>query len=169
MIETITLITLSLLLMSILRPGKTPPLDNPLVIERPGQYHMTLAPKINLAQPFIEAVAKQMGTPNDATQYSETQFFEVSDNQVTAHGHNCYLLAITLRNGMLYCQADSPSIGAQNDHRNTIREFADTVLVRFPATGEHNTALDEHIVTAAQEAAQLRKIHIKYLTQERPQ
>ena len=124
---------------------------------------MTLAPKINLAQPFIEAVSKQLGTPNDATQYSETQYFEVRDNQVTAHGYDCYLLAITLRNGMLYFQGVSPSDGARNDHRKTIREFADTVLVRFPATGEHNTALDERIVAAAQEAAQLRMIHIKHL------
>jgi len=163
MLETITLITLSLLLMSILRPGKTPPLDNPLVIECPGQYHMTLAPKINLAQPFIEAVAKQLDTANSAIQYSATQYFEVRDNQVTAHGHDCYLLAITQRNGLLYFQAASPSGKEQNSQRETICKFAEAVLVRFPATGEYDSALDERIVAAAQATAQLRMIHIKHL------
>jgi hypothetical protein len=81
--------------MSILRPGKTPPLDNPLVIERPGQYHMTFARHINLAQPFIELVDNQFGAANVTSQYSTTQFFEVRDKQVAAHEHDCYLLAIT--------------------------------------------------------------------------
>jgi len=163
MIETITLITLSLLLMSILRPGKTPPLDNPLVIERPGRYHMTLAPQINLAQPFIEAVDKQLGSVNDANQYSATQFFEVRDNQVTAHGHDCYLLAITQRNGMRYFQATSPLNGSQSNSHKTISEFAEKVLARFPFTGENNPIMNERIVAAVQEAAQLRCIQIKQL------
>jgi len=62
MIETITIITLSVLFLIFFRPGKTPPLNNPLVIERPDHYHMTLPPQLNLAQPFIEAVAAQIGT-----------------------------------------------------------------------------------------------------------
>lgn len=52
MIETLTIITLSVLFLIFFRPGKTPPLDNPMVIERPGKYHVTLAPQLNLAQPF---------------------------------------------------------------------------------------------------------------------
>lgn len=165
MIETLTIITLFVLFLIFFRPGKTPPLDNPLVIERPSQYHMTLAPQLNLAQPFIEAVAKQTGTPNDATQYSATQCFEVRDRQVAAHGHDCYLLTITLRNGMLYFQVASPLDGDQNSRRKTILKFADAVLARFPAIGEHNTALDERIVAATQKAAQLCRIHIKHLAQ----
>jgi len=165
MLETLTIITLSVLFLVFFRPGKTPPLDNPLVIERPGQYHMTLAPQLNLAQPFIEAIAKQADTPSDATQYSAIQYFEVRDKQVTAHGHDSYLLAITQRNGIMYFQATSPLASDQNSRRKTIGEFADAVLARFPATGEHNTALDELIVAAAQAAAQLRSIHIKQLAQ----
>lgn len=165
MIETLTIITLSVLFLIFFRPGKTPPLDNPLVIERPGQYHMTLAPQLNLAQPFIEIVAQQAGTPSDAAQYSKTQCFEVRDKQVTAHGHDGYLLAITQRNGIMYFQAASPLSGDPNSRHKTISEFADMVLVRFPPTGKHNTALDEHIVAAAQEAAKLRSVYIQLLTQ----
>ena len=165
MLETLTIITLSVLFLIFFRPGKTPPLDNPLVIERPGQYHMTLAPLLNLAQPFIEAVAGQVGTPGGTAQYSATQYFEVRDKQVTAHGHDCYLLAVTLRNGMLYFQATSPLNSDQDSRRKTIGEFAAAVLARFPATGEHNPALDERIVAATQEAARLRSIQLKPLAQ----
>ncbi len=163
MLETITLITLSLVLMSILRPGKTPPLDNPLVIERPGKYHMTLAPQINLAQPFIEVVAKQIGAQGQTTQSSATQCFEVRDDQVTAHGYDSYLLAVTQIGGMLYFQATSPMDGDQNRYRKTIGEYSSAVLTRFPEGGEHNAALDKCIVAAAQEAAQMRGIYIKHL------
>lgn len=165
MLETLTIITLSVLFLILFRPGKTPPLDNPLVIERPGQYHMTLAPQINLAQPFIEAISSQIGAPSDAAQCSMTQCFEVRDKQVTAHGYDFYLLAITQRNGIIYFQATSPLAGDQDNQRKTIREFADTVLARFPAAGNHDAALDERIVTATQTAAQLRSIRIKQLAQ----
>jgi hypothetical protein len=162
MIETITLITLSLLLMSILRPGKTPPLDSPLIIERPGQYHMTLAPKLNLAQPFIEIVAGLVGKPDLGSQFSTTQYFEVRDNQVTSHGFEYYLLAITFRNGLLYFQANSPN-GKQSNSRRMICEFAESVLVNYPALGERKEGLDERIVTAVLKAAELRGIQIKQL------
>lgn len=163
MIETLTIITLSVLFLIFFRPGKTPPLENSLVIERPGQYHMTLAPQLNLAQPFVEAIAKQAGTPSDAAQCSATQYFEVCDKQVTAHGSDCYQLSITLRNGMLYFQAASPLKGDQSS--KTIGEFADAVLARFPATGEYNMALDERIVAATQKAAQSCSVRIKQLPQ----
>ena len=165
MIETLTIITLSVLFLIFFRPGKTPPLDNPLVIERLGQYHMTLAPQLNLAQPFIEALAKQFGVPCDSAQYSATQCFEVCDKQVAAHGSDFYLLAITQRNGMLYFQAVSPLSGGKSGHFNTISEFANGTLMRFPASGAHNPALDQQIIAAAQTVAQQRGINIKPLVQ----
>jgi hypothetical protein len=164
MIETITIITLSVLFLIFFRPGKTPPLNNPLVIERPDHYHMTLPPQLNLAQPFIEAVAAQIGKSSDETQYSAPQYFEVRDRQVTAHGHNCYMLAITQCNGMLYFQAASPQSGEPNNHLSTIRAFADSVLMRLHVNGEHDVALDERIIEATQKAAQLCRIHTKHLS-----
>jgi len=163
MLETITLIALTLLLMSILRPGKTPPLDNPLVIERPGQYHMTLAPQINLAQPFIEAVAAQIGFSEVSARNSATLYFEVNDNQVTAHGHDCYLLAVTQRNGMLYFQAAGPKAGKSDTYFNTIREFAESAMARIPASGEPDETLNRRIVEAIRETARVRNIRINHL------
>lgn len=159
MIETATLITLCMLYLIFFRPGKTPPLENPLVIERPGQYHLTLAPQLNLAQPFIEAVANHIGSTGETGQSSATQFFEAHDPQVVAHGFDFYLLALTQRAGMLYVQAARPASKDQNLH--IIREFAHTVLARFPDGEEH--ASGEKIVNAALQVAARRGIQIKTL------
>jgi hypothetical protein len=165
MIETLTIITLSVLFLVFFRPGKTPPLNNPLVIDRPGRYHMTLAPQLNLAQPYIEDVVKLISAPNYRTEFSMTQYFLVQDKQVRAHGNENYLLAITLRNGMLYFQATSPKSDDQSSNQNLISESAASALERFPSSGLHNSALDECIIAAAQESAQLRNIHIQHLNQ----
>jgi hypothetical protein len=166
MIETFTIITLSVLFLIFFRPGKTPPLNNLLVIERPGQYHITLMPLLNLAQPFVESIAQQIGASNEVIRYSKMQCFEVRDNQVVAHGYKSYLLAITRRNGMLYFHAASPQSDDPNSHFPTIKKFADENLSPFPAIGTYDATLDTLIVTATQEAARLRSIEIKHLAFE---
>jgi hypothetical protein len=152
MIETLTIITLSVLFLIFFRPGKTPPLDNPLVIERPGQYHMTLAPQLNLAQPFIEAVAQQIGAPGDAELSGATQCFEVRDKQATAHGHDCYLLSITRRNGMLYFRAAGP----QADEQAPPEASGGQAVARI-------TDADRRIAVSVQEVARMRGVNIKQL------
>ena len=161
MIETATIITLCMLYLIFFRPGKTPPLENPLVIERAGRYHMTLAPRLNLAQSYIEAIAREFGASGAAG--SATQFFAVHDKQVTAHGYDFYLLAVTQRNGMLYFQAAGPVSKDSGSQLSTIGEFADKVLARFPDAGGHDAALDEGLLAAAQQAAQSRGIEIRRL------
>lgn len=159
MIETATLITLCMLYLIFFRHGKTPPLENPLVIERPGQYHLTLAPKLNLAQSFIEAVANQIVSSGQAGTSSSTHFFEVHDKQVAAHGSDSYLLAITRRNGMLLIQAARPVSEGQN--LRTIGESAQAVLARFH--DDQATAAGGDIVAAALHVAGLRGIQVKSL------
>ena len=163
MIETLTLITLSILLLIYFRPGKTPPLDNPLMIERPGHYQVKLAAQLNLAQPFIEAIAARIGKPLDKDQHSGTQCFEVRDKQVAAHGHKHYLLAITQRTGMLYFQAGAPRALTPDTRYETLMEFSNTVMANIPVTGAHDNALDECIVNAVKIVAQQRHIEIKSL------
>ncbi|MCX7193127.1 MAG: hypothetical protein NTY60_05825 [Proteobacteria bacterium] len=159
MIETATLITLCMLYLIFFRPGKTQPLQNPLVIERPGQYHLTLAPQLNLAQTFIEGIIGRIVASGDVPQNTGTQFFEVRDKQVTAHGHDFYLLAVTRREGMLYVQAARPVSKESDSQLRTISEFAHKVLIRFPDDEEH--ASGEKIIGAVQLEAQLRGIRIK--------
>ena len=164
MIETLTVITLSLLYLIYFRPGKTPPLDNPLIIERVGRYKITLAPLLNLAQPFIEEVAKQIEPAGETKQYSATQCFDVYDNQVKAHGSRHYLLGITQRNGMLYFYAVSPQSEVAKNHFATISDFANAKLINYPAAGEYNAALDQRIAAAVQDIARMRGAQVKQLT-----
>ncbi|MEI7456983.1 MAG: hypothetical protein WCK93_09700 [Nitrosomonadales bacterium] len=160
MIETATLITLCMLYLMFFRPGKTPPLDNPLVIERPGQYHLTLAPQLNLAQSFIEAIAERIAGLADVPPDTATRYFEVCDNQVASHGFDCYLLAITRRAGLLYIQA-APPIAKDHSNLTVISEFARQVLARFPDDEAHASA--EEIVSAVQQASKQRGNQIKLL------
>ena len=161
MIEFTTLITLSILFLIFFRPGKTPPLENPLVIERPGEYHMTLAPQLNLAQPFIEEIVRCIGTSGEALPDCETKYFEVRDRQVKAHGFDFYLLAITRRHGMLFFQAVRPAAKDQASGLQTISDFAGSVLARFP--GGEKTAPCEEIISSVMQAAGARGIEIKTL------
>ncbi|MDX8378541.1 MAG: hypothetical protein R8K48_00620 [Gallionella sp.] len=159
MVESVTIVTLCLLYLIFFRPGKTPPLENPLVIERPGEYHMKLAPQLNLAQPFIETLAKQIGPSAEAGLSSETKFFEVRDQQVKSHGFNFYLLAITLRNGMLYFQAARPLSKEASEQVKTISDYSNEVLANVPDSAEHVSC--DHIVAAIQAVAQQRNMQIK--------
>ena len=161
MIEFTTLVTLCILYLIFFRSGKTPPLENPLVIERPGQYHMTLAPLLNLAQPFIEDLVSRIGPSSEASANCETKFFEVHDKQVNSHGFTFYLLAITQRNGVLYFQAARPLSKDQIGQLHTIKEFADNVLSHFPSDNEHVSC--EEIVTAVKQVAGQRGIQAKIL------
>ena len=164
MIETITIITLCVLYLVFFRPGKTEPLKNPLVIERPGQYHMTLAPQLNLAQPFVEAVAQQLGQAGDAGQNTASVYFEVRDRQVTAHGDDCYLLAITRRNGMVYFQATAPQGKGHDGRVATLRAFADEALARFPAAQDAPLGDDAQFVAAVRQVAQSRGVVVQPLS-----
>ena len=158
MIETLTIITLCILYLVFFRPGKTPPLSKSLVIDRSGKYHVTLAPHLNLAQPFVEAIAQFLIETSERSGDSSTLFFKVTDKHVTSHGHDTYLLAITQRDGILIFQAASPEGDA--DHLQTISEFAQSVLARFPLTGETDVTIDQKIVSAMQQVANSKRVEI---------
>ena len=144
-IETLTLITISILLLIYFRPGKTPKLDNPLVINRTGHYQATLAPQLNLAQPFIEAIVQQLVSDDEAQMDSTTQIFEVYDKQVTAHGQKFYLLAISQREGMLYFDVSCAQSHIQSEYNSLAVEAG------------------EHIAAAVQDAAQRRGIVVRQI------
>ena len=145
MIETLTLITLCILYLIYFRPGKTPPLNSALVIKRPGRYQATLAPQLNLAQPFIESIVKQLESAHDDRQDSSSQVFEVYDNQVVKHSKKFYLLAIRKYQGMLYFDAYQSAAEIQDDRK---------------AVPEHE---DQFLVAAVKEAAKGRGITVKQI------
>jgi hypothetical protein len=162
MLETLTIITLATLWLIFFRPGKTPPLESQLKIERPGRYQIVLAPKLNLAQPFLEAVAKRLGA-QDSTLNSAMQCFAVRDKHVSAHGSEVYLLAISARNGMLYFQGTPPLSENPDSYLETIGKFANEVLVPVSGSGEAGQQADASIVDAVNDVAQQHGIEIRHL------
>ncbi len=158
MIETLTLITLCMLYLIFFRPGKTPPLKNSLVIDRPGKYHVTLAPHLNLAQPLVEGIAQLLLESAERSGDSDTLFFEVRDKNAAAHGHDTYLLAITQRDGILFFQATAPA--GNSEPLQTISAFSHDVLARFPQSDEPDISIDHEIVGAAQQVANQRGVEI---------
>lgn len=110
MIETFTVITLSILFLAFFRPGKTPVLENRLMINRPGRYQISLAARLNLVQPFIEAIAEHIELTEGEMRSSITLFFSVKDKQVASTNKvDGYLLAIIYRGSTFYFQAEYPS------------------------------------------------------------
>ena len=163
MIETLTLVTLIFLYLIFFRPGKTPQLENSLVIDRPGKYKISLAPKLNLAQPFIESIAAQIAASAEATDSSTTQFFAVRDKQVTTHACEGFLLVISFSKGMLHFKAELPPSDKRCIHSEWLGEFTDDVLETAPATNERSTTLDSCIIAATQNVARELGVDVNLL------
>ena len=149
MIEFITLTILSILAIAIFRPGKTPPLNNPLTIERPGLYRMSLAPQLNLAQPFIETLAKALLESSACATLESTVWFEVMDKDVAAHGQASYLLSIARNDGLLNFTAVLPenaptttkNLSQNNTNESALIAIIETVAAQRKITA---TALANH-------------------------
>jgi hypothetical protein len=128
---TITIITLVILAIHRARPVV---LENPVVINRPGKYHIILAPQLNRAHTFIEQIAKPYMLMHPPQEDLPSLYYEIRDPIVFARGENSYLLAATLRDGMLFFQAVNPK-PLQHDtdsHLKTLREVSESALKQHP-------------------------------------
>jgi hypothetical protein len=164
MLETLTIITLCVIALILFRPGKTEPLNNPLVINRVGQFHAVLAPMLNLAQPLLENISRHLGEQDRQSGNSHPLYFRVKDKEVRAHGKDFYLLAATLRDGMLYFQATAPQ--DNNSDLETIRSFSDTEMLRHPvATAAHSDSAESALISAIQTAAEPRGSELTPITE----
>lgn len=157
MIETFTIVTITVTLLLIFRNGRPQPLENPLTINRVGQFHAVLAPKINLAQPLLENASRQV-SEDLRTQNTAPLYFKVEDKEVKSRTLPFYLLAATMRDGVLYFQAAAPN--AEQGEIETIRAFSEAELSKHPEAGapadDARTSLAEVIMAAgAQRGATL--------------
>jgi len=165
MFELFLLILLVTIIVLSIRSGKSVVLDEPIIIHRPGQYHITLAPQLNLAQTFIEQIAKQFALSYSPQGNIPSQYFEVRDPQASAQGGTCYLLAIAWRGGMLYFQAINPQPSLHNaeGHLKTLREFSEAVLALHPLTEPVDAAEAEHLRATVDWVANQSMITVKIL------
>lgn len=140
-------------------------LDNPIIIQRPGQYHITLAPQLNRAQTFIEQIAKQFSELSPGQGEFSTQYFEVHDSNVIAQGESFYLLAISLRGGVLYFQAINPQplLYDADSHLKTVRKFSEAVLALHPLIGTSDGQGVINLGNAVEAAASQLQIGVKIM------
>lgn len=173
MLETILAVS-SLIALIILmrRASRQVVLPNPVLVQRDGDYSAVLAPNLNTAQPLIESfmhtLRSQLNVMTlDASRNSATLYFEIRDKHTIAHGHEFYLLAITLRDGMLYFQAVSPRDlinGDDDSHLKTVQETASRILAHIPINGIYHAELDSAIITALTTAAHKQTVGVNQLT-----
>lgn len=99
MLETLTIITISFLLLAYFRPGKTPPLDAPLIVDCP-QYRATFAPGLNVVEPFVRKFAAMLDTDEFKRMIaSEPLYLKVTDSSVKINKSTDYLLAVEHKDG----------------------------------------------------------------------
>lgn len=135
--ESLLLLTIITLIVITIRRARPVILENPVIIQRPGQYHITLAPQLNRAQTFVEQIAKQYIQSQPSERDLQTQYFEVRDPKVFSKGQSSYLLAIALRGGVMYFQAVNPKPKQHDADSNykTLHEFSESVLQHHPFSG----------------------------------
>ncbi|MEQ1629267.1 MAG: hypothetical protein ABL873_02060 [Gallionella sp.] len=162
--ESLLLLTLITLVVLTIRRSKPVVLDRPLVISRPGKYHITFAPQLNPAQSFIEAIATQAG---DASSLSDSEIFcyAVHDAKVATDKDKLYLMAVAARGGMLYFQAINPMpvLSDKESHHRTMSEFALAVLAEQPLKDSADEQSGRRLREAVQSAAQERQIKVEEL------
>jgi hypothetical protein len=163
--ESLLLITLITLVVLTIRRARPVILENPVIIQRPGQYHITLAPQLNRAQTFIEQIAKQFTQLHPPESDLSTQYFEVRDPKVFSQGESSYLLAIALRGGVLYFQAVNPKplLRDADSHYKTLREFSESVLQHHPLSEPMDELGAEKLRAAVDTIAGQLKISVKVL------
>lgn len=163
--ELLLLITLVTLVVLTIRRARPVVLENPVIIQRPGQYHITLAPQLNRAQTFIEQIAKQFTQLHPPESDLPTQYFEVRDPKVFSRGQSSYLLAIALRGGVLYFQAINPQplLRDADSHYKTLREFSESVLQHHPLSEPADELGGEKLRVSVDTIAGQLKIAVKAL------
>ncbi len=163
--ESLLLITIITLVVLTIRRARPVILENPVIIQRPGQYHITLAPQLNRAQTFIEQIAKQFAQLHLSGGDLSTQYFEVRDPKVFSKGESSYLLAIALRGGVLYFQAVNPK-PLQDDigsHYKTLHEFSEAAMLHHPLSESADEWGAEKLGGSVETVAGQLKIVVKVL------
>lgn len=146
MFELTLLIGIILVIVLALRRNIPVVLENPLIIQRTGEYYCTIAPRLNQAQTLLEQIAQQFAPHRNPDQDSDTLYYRLHDPRVHRTAAQYYLLALTLRHSVLYFQVLPP---APPDDLNTLKNFTQAVLTDIPpARNAHATTLLRDLLNA---------------------
>lgn len=157
--ESLLLITIITLIVLTIRRARPVVLKSSVTIQRPGQYHIILAPQLNRAQTFIEQIAKQFLLSHPPKGDLPSQYYEIRDPAVFAKGESVYLLVVTLRDGMLYFQAVNPQplLHDADSQLNALREFSETVLRQH----SHSEPADEQLAEKLRDSVETIAVQLK--------
>lgn len=156
MLELFILVAIVSLVVFSLRPRK-PVLEEPLVIEQPGRYHLTLAPQLRGVQPFIENIVGHFAATSNSRGDTPTLFYRIHQAKLPGE-QSGYLLAVALRGGVLYFQAINPKPmpGDDSGQLEQLREFSAVVLAYHslaqPVDGQATELLQRAVEDAARQA-----------------
>jgi hypothetical protein len=89
-----------IVILVIIGRGKILPSEKTITIDRNGRYKMELAPGLNLAQPFIEAIAEQISLREDINENGMLSF-KVQDKNIASRKQPFYLLQVSMQNRYL--------------------------------------------------------------------
>jgi len=159
MYELFILVILVAVIVWSIRGGK-PRLEEPVVVRCPGKYHITLAPQLAYAQPFLEQVAGRFALSYSGRNDFPAQYFGIGE----AHAQG-YLLAVAMRTGVLYFQAIAP----QPLHNNAgtdlemLREFSSVVMSQLPLAEPVDTAGAELLRAAVDAEGASLNMNVKIL------
>lgn len=111
-----------IVILVIIGRGKILPSEQAIIIDRKARYKMELAPGLNLAQSFIEAIAEQVILIEDVKHNEFILNFEVQDKNIASRKRPFYLLQIAMKNG--YLSFDAKPV-LQNNILPKISSFVD--------------------------------------------
>jgi len=154
MYELFILVVLITIVVLSMRRGKAV-MERPLIFERAGQYHITLAPQLEGAQMFIEKIANQLTQSPPSQGEFPSLFFEVRDSNMLAENTERYLLAFAYRGGTLYAQAINPQPLLRDDdsHLKQVQAFSDAVMALHPLKHPSNDAEIEILCRVVEKTA----------------
>jgi hypothetical protein len=152
MIELVLLVVIVGAVVLAIRKGAAAAPDQPLIVQRPGQYHITLAPQLDSSLGFVEAVAQRLAGDQRPAGDVSTRYFRVRREDVPAESF--YLLAIAFRKGMFFIQAIVPRpLRDAENHLADLREFSEAVLLHYPPVPPLDAGGPEKIDGAVEEVA----------------
>ena len=168
MIELFLLVLLVAIVALSIRNGKPGAPDDPIIIEKPGRCHLTLAPQLNHTQTFLERIADQFALAIPPQGDLPTLYLEVRDPQAPVAGASLYLLATAWRSGQLYFQAILPSTLRQDSagRLEAIRDFSVAVLALHPFGGRADMAGTENLRIVIDSVAHQSGMSVKGLGED---
>jgi len=164
MVELLLLAALVMAVVAGMRYGKPVVLDAPLIIHQAGRYHITLAPQLHQARTFIENIAGQFADSQSQAGDTPTLYFEVHFCDAPEQKNIC-LLAVALRDGVLYFQGINPQPSSpRGDSRlKNLREFSEAVLLHHPFAKPVDMQTVEELWRTVEDVAQQSKISVHVL------